>query len=208
MGNQKRATSNQNMNTTLLPDNFNQEVQRAIEVLRAGGSILYPTDTIWGIGCDATNNRAVEKIYKLKQRFENKSLIVLLDSIEKLHLYVEKLPEITFDLLSSIDTPLTIIYSNARNLAKNVIASDMTIAIRITREPFCQELIKSFKKPIVSTSANFSNEPTALTFNKIPKAISAKVDYVVNLYQDRLNQTKPSTIIRLFESGEYDVIRK
>jgi len=196
------------MISVLLPDNFNQEVQRAIEVLRAGGTILYPTDTIWGIGCDATNSRAVEKIYKLKQRTESKSLIVLLDSIEKLHLYVEKVPEITFDLLSSINTPLTIIYSNARNLAKNVIASDMTIAIRIAREPFCQELIKSFKKPIVSTSANFSNEPTALTFNKIPKEISTKVDYVVNLYQDRLNQTKPSTIIRLYESGEYDVIRK
>jgi L-threonylcarbamoyladenylate synthase len=196
------------MTTTPLPENFNQEVQRAIEVLRAGGTILYPTDTIWGIGCDATNSRAVEKIYKLKQRVESKSLIVLLDSIEKLPLYIEKVPEITFDLLNSIDTPLTIIYSNAKNLAKNVIAPDKTIAIRIAKEPFCQELIKSFKKPIVSTSANISNEPTALTFNKISKEISTKVDYVVNLYQERLSQTKPSTIIRLFESGEYEVIRK
>jgi L-threonylcarbamoyladenylate synthase len=196
------------MKTTSLPDNFNQEVQRAIEVLRAGGTILYPTDTIWGIGCDATNSRAVEKVYKLKQRVESKSLIVLLDDMEKLHHYVEKVPEITFDLLNSIDTPLTIIYSNARNLAKNVMASDKTIAIRIVREPFCKELIKSFKKPIVSTSANISNDPTALTFNKISNEISKKVDYVVSLYQDKLNQTKPSTIIRLFESGEYEVIRK
>lgn len=196
------------MKTTSLPDNFNQEVQRAIEVLRAGGTILYPTDTIWGIGCDATNSRAVEKVYKLKQRVESKSLIVLLDDMEKLHHYVEKVPEITFDLLNSIDTPLTIIYSNARNLAKNVMAADKTIAIRIVREPFCIELIKSFKKPIVSTSANISNDPTALTFNKISNEISKKVDYVVSLYQDKLNQTKPSTIIRLFESGEYEVIRK
>jgi L-threonylcarbamoyladenylate synthase len=196
------------MNTTSLPDNFNQEVQRAIEVLRAGGTILYPTDTIWGIGCDATNSRAVEKVYKLKQRVESKSLIVLLDSMEKLHHYVAKVPEITFDLLNSIETPLTIIYSNARNLAKNVMASDKTIAIRIVREPFCTALIKSFAKPIVSTSANISNDPTALTFNKISNEISKKVDYVVNLYQDRFNQTKPSTIIKLFESGEYEVIRK
>jgi L-threonylcarbamoyladenylate synthase len=171
----KPATSNQNMNTTSLPDNFNQEVQRAIEVLRAGGTILYPTDTIWGIGCDATNSRAVEKIYKLKQRVESKSLIVLLDNMEKLHLHVGKVPDITFDLLNSIETPLTIIYSNAKNLAKNVMAADKTIAIRIVREPFCSALIKSFSKPIVSTSANISNDPTALTFNKISKEIRKKL---------------------------------
>jgi L-threonylcarbamoyladenylate synthase len=196
------------MNPRSLPDNFNQEVQRALEVLRAGGTILYPTDTIWGIGCDATSSRAVEKVYKLKQRVESKSLIVLLDDMEKLPLYVEKVPDITFDLLNSIETPLTIIYSNARNLAKNVMAADKTIAIRIVREVFCKELIKSFNKPIVSTSANISNDPTALTFNKISKEIYEKVDYVVNLYQNELNLTKPSTIIRLFESGEYEVIRK
>lgn len=196
------------MNDIILPDNFNQEVQRALEVLRAGGTILYPTDTIWGIGCDATNSRAVEKVYKIKQRVESKSLIVLLDEMEKLHQYVEKVPDITFDLLHSIDTPLTIIYSNAKNLAKNVMAADRTIAIRIVREPFCKELIKSFNKPIVSTSANISNDPTALTFNKISREIHEKVDYVVNLYQDKLNQTKPSTIIRLFDSGEYEIIRK
>jgi L-threonylcarbamoyladenylate synthase len=196
------------MTITSLPDNFNQEVQRALEVLRAGGTILYPTDTIWGIGCDATNSRAVEKVYKLKQRVESKSLIVLLDDMEKLPVYVEKVPEITFDLLNSIDTPLTIIYSNARNLAKNVMAADKTIAIRIVREHFCKELIRSFNKPIVSTSANVSNDPTALMFSNISKEISEKADYIVNLYQNRLNQTKPSTIIRLFESGEYEVIRK
>jgi L-threonylcarbamoyladenylate synthase len=196
------------MTITSLPDNFNQEVQRALEVLRAGGIILYPTDTIWGIGCDATNSRAVEKVYKLKQRVESKSLIVLLDDMEKLPVYVEKVPEITFDLLNSIDTPLTIIYSNARNLAKNVMAADKTIAIRIVREHFCKELIRSFNKPIVSTSANVSNDPTALMFSNISKEISEKADYIVNLYQNRLNQTKPSTIIRLFESGEYEVIRK
>lgn len=197
-----------NTNATRLPNNFNQEVQRALEVLRAGGTILYPTDTIWGIGCDATNSRAVEKVYKIKQRLESKSLIVLLDDINKLPLHVKKVPDITFDLLNSIETPLTIIYSNAKNLAKNVMAPDKTIAIRIVREDFCKELIKSFNKPIVSTSANISNDPTALTFNKISKEIHNKVDYVVNLYQDKLNLIKPSTIIRLFENGQYEVIRK
>jgi len=196
------------MNDKSLPDNFYQEVQRALEVLRAGGVILYPTDTIWGIGCDATNSRAVEKVYKIKQRVERKSLIILLDNMEKIHQYVEKVPDITFDLIQSIDTPLTIVYSSAKNLPKNVMAADKTIAIRIVREPFCQELIKSFNKPIVSTSANISNDPTAITFSKISTKIHEKVDYVVNLYLDKLNQTKTSTIIRLLGTGEYTVIRK
>lgn len=196
------------MNNTSLPDNFNQEVQRAFEVLQAGGTILYPTDTIWGIGCDATNSRAVEKVYNIKQSVKRKNLIVLLDDAGKLPLYVEKVPEITYDLLNSVDTPITIIYSNAKNLAKNVIAADKTIAIRIVCEPFCRELLKTFKKPLVSTSANIINEPTALTFNKIANKLTGMADYVVNLYQDRFKQTKPSTIIRLYESGEYQVIRK
>jgi len=195
------------MENKSLPDNFSQEVQRALEVLHAGGTILYPTDTIWGIGCDATNYKAVEKVYKLKQRVESKSLIILLDDVEKISLYVSKVPEITYDLISSFNKPLTIIYSNAKNLAKNVMAADKSIAIRIVREPFCQALIKSFNKPIVSTSANISRDPAAITFNKISKEITEKVDYVVNLYQDKLNQTKASTIIRLFESGEYEIIR-
>ncbi len=196
------------METVLLPDNFNQEVQRSLEVLRAGGTLLYPTDTVWGIGCDATSVRAVEKVYKIKQRMESKSLIILLDDIEKLPMYVAKIPEITSDLLRSVETPLTIIYSNAKNLAKNVIAMDKTVAIRIVNEPFCKALIRSFGKPVVSTSANISREPTALTFKEISKEITGKVDYVVNLYQNRLHQTKPSTMIRLYDNGEYVVVRK
>jgi L-threonylcarbamoyladenylate synthase len=195
------------MENTSLPENFSQEVQRTLEVLRAGGTILYPTDTIWGIGCDATNSKAVEKVYKLKQRVESKSLIILLDDAEKISLYVEKVPEITMDLINSFDKPLTIIYSNAKNLAKNVMAADKSIAIRIVREPFCQALIKSFDKPIVSTSANVSSDPTAHTFNRISKEISEKVDYVVNLYHDKFNQTRPSTIIRLPEDGDFTIIR-
>lgn len=196
------------METVSLPDNFNQEIQRALEVLRAGGTILYPTDTIWGIGCDATNTRAVEKVYKIKKRVESKSLIVLLDDVEQLSLYVEKIPDVTKDLIMSVDTPLTIIYSNAKKLARNVIAMDKTVGIRIVQEVFCKTLIHSFGKPIVSTSANVSNEPTALTFHKISKEITEKVDYVVNLHQDTFNRTRPSTIIRLLENGEFVVVRR
>ncbi|MDZ4204108.1 MAG: L-threonylcarbamoyladenylate synthase [Bacteroidales bacterium] len=188
-------------------DNITQEVENSLKTLLDGGTILYPTDTIWGIGCDATNAKAVEKIYKIKQRVESRSLIILLDDVEKLQLYVGKIPDITFDLLDSVDAPLTVIYPNARSLARNVVAADNTIAIRIVKEPFCQALIKAFNKPIVSTSANVSNEPTALIFNKISKKITSQVDYIVNLYQDQVNKTKPSTIIRLFENGDYKVIR-
>lgn len=191
-----------------LPDNFYQELQRTLEVLNNGGTILYPTDTIWGIGCDATNSRAVEKVYRLKQRVESKSLIVLLDEIEKLPVYVSKVPEIAADLIQSYDKPLTIIFPNAKNLAKNVIAPDKSIAIRIVKEPFCRAMIKSLNKPIVSTSANISNAPTALTFSKISKGISDNVDYVVNLFQDKFNQTKPSTIIKITEDGDYVIIRE
>jgi L-threonylcarbamoyladenylate synthase len=190
-----------------LPDNFNQEVQRCLEVLRAGGTILYPTDTIWGIGCDATNARALEKVYKLKQRVESKSLIILLDSFDKLPQYVDKIPEMAHDLINSFDSPLTIIYSNAKGLAKNVIAADRTVAIRIVRHYFCRELINAFNKPIVSTSANISNHKPALTYSAISEEIRKGVDYVVNLYQDEPTLSRPSTIIRLYETGAFDVIR-
>lgn len=147
-------------------------------------------------------------MYKIKKRVESKSLIVLLDDVEQLSLYVEKIPDVTKDLIMSVDTPLTIIYSNAKKLARNVIAMDKTVGIRIVQEVFCKTLIHSFGKPIVSTSANVSNEPTALTFHKISKEITEKVDYVVNLHQDTFNRTRPSTIIRLLENGEFVVVRR
>src|ERR1035437_6171729 len=141
---------------------YEQELAKALEVLKSGGTLLYPTDTIWGLGCDATNPKAVEKIFKLKNREESKSLIVLLDDEDNLHKYVDNLPEITFDLLKNIDKPTTIVYSNAKNLAWNVIASDGTVGIRVTRDPFCRDLVKRFGKPIVSTSANISGDPSPI----------------------------------------------
>lgn len=184
-----------------------EELKKAIEVLKSGGTILYPTDTIWGIGCDATNNKAVQKIYRIKQRKFAKSLIILLDQEEKLTKYVKKVPDTAWDLLSNIDTPLTIIYPNAKNLAKNVIASDKTIAIRIVKNDFCKKLINLFNKPIVSTSANMSDEPIPLTFNNISPEIKSNVDHIVDLHKNNIHQIKPSTIIKLEEDGEFIVIR-
>jgi L-threonylcarbamoyladenylate synthase len=185
-----------------------KEIKNCIEVLARGGTILYPTDTIWGIGCDATNPEAVEKVYQIKKRMETKSLIILLDDQEKLLDYTKTVPEIAFDLLKSVHTPLTIIYPDARNLAPNVIAEDGSIAIRITKNKFCKKLIAAYGKPIVSTSANISGQPAPLIFKRIPAEILGQVDYTVNMYQEVLGEVKPSTIIRLKITGEFEIIRK
>ncbi len=186
---------------------YEQELEKAVEILKTGGTLLYPTDTIWGLGCDATNPKAVEKIFRLKNREESKSLIILLDDEINLYKYVDNLPEITFDLLKNLDKPTTIIYSNAKNLASNVVAADGTIGIRVTRDPFCCELVRRFGKPIVSTSANISGDPSPIVFREITKDLISQVSYTVNLYRDQMNSSKPSTIIRLFENGEFIIIR-
>ncbi len=185
-----------------------QEINRCVEVLKAGGTILNPTDTVWGIGCDATNADAVEKIYFLKKRMESRSLIILLDVAEKIPDYAGNIPEIAWDILKSVETPLTIIYPNAKNLAKNVIGTDHSIAIRIVKNEFCQALIAAFGKPIVSTSANFSGERTPLTFKDIPAEIISNVDYVVKHFREEIHYIKPSRIIKLEENGEFKIIRK
>ena len=188
--------------------NFEEDIAQSIVVLKNGGTILYPTDTIWGIGCDATNPKAVEKVYALKQRAESKSLIILVDSFDKIASYVEKVPDVASDLVSSMETPLTIIYSAAINLAPNVIASDGTIAIRVVNEEFCRQLIARFGKPIVSSSANIAGDSAPLIFSSIGDEIVNNVDYVVNLKHDIFNQSKPSTIIRLLENGEFNIVRQ
>ena len=184
-----------------------EEIKKVVEVLNLGGTILYPTDTIWGIGCDATNPKAAEKVYKLKGRMPQKSLICLVDSIEKLMEYVGSLPEMAVDLIESMTDPLTIIYPGAKNLAKNIVAEDRTIAIRIPRDEFCIALLKAFGKPITSTSANVSGDPSPLSFSKISSDIISGVDYVVNLNKDRINRPKASTIIRISDSGEVQILR-
>lgn len=186
---------------------FQEDIENALKTLQSGGVILYPTDTIWGLGCDATNPNAVEKIYRIKQRIESKSLIILINSFEQLDNYVDKIPEVAYDLLKCIENPVTVIYSNAKNLASNVIAGDGTIGIRIVKEEFCINLISRFGKPIVSTSANISGEESPVIFSHISKEIISNVDYIVKYRQETFSQSKPSTIIRLMETGEYIIIR-
>ena len=183
------------------------DIEKCYKILSKGGVILYPTDTVWGIGCDATNQKAVDKIYKIKKREETKSMIILLDDVLKLEFYVEQVPPIAFDLINKYDNPLTIIYPKAKNLSKNVIAKDGSIAIRIVRDEFCKRMLNIFNKPIVSTSANISGQETPLTFSKISKDIIKKMDYVVEYGQDVVSH-KASKIIKLSERDDFKVVRQ
>lgn len=184
------------------------EINKCIEVLKQGGTILYPTDTIWGIGCDATNEKAVTKVYELKKRADSKSMIVLLDTESRLLSYVREVPEQAWDLIEYAEKPLTIIYPEARNLAANVMAEDKSIAIRITKDEFCKRLVGKFHKPLISTSANISGKPLPSSFSDIDKEILSGVDYIVNLRQKEKSLATPSTIIKLGLRGEFKIIRK
>ncbi len=184
------------------------ELEKTIGFLEKGKVILYPTDTIWGIGCDATQSRAVDRIYKIKQRVESKSMIILLDDAAKLSHFVRTVPPIAFDLISRYQEPLTIIYPDAMNVAKNVIAQDGSVAIRIVRDDFCREMIRMFGKPIVSSSANLSGEPAPIVYSNISEEIKKKVDYIVDYHRDIMIRSKPSTLIRLTEDSGFEVLRK
>lgn len=185
-----------------------EDINQALETLKNGGLILYPTDTIWGIGCDATNAEAVEKVFALKGRDKNKTMLVLLHNDNQLASYVREIPEVAYELIEAMDRPLTIIYSDAKNLAPNAIAEDGSIGIRIVDHPFCQQLLQRFRKPIISTSANISGHPTATNFDEISEEIKNGVDYIVKFDQQNLDQGKPSIIMKLDPSGKFDFIRK
>lgn len=185
-----------------------EDIKKACEVLRNGGVILYPTDTIWGIGCDATNEEAVKRIYEIKQRSDNKSMLVLTDNPVRLEQYVSDVPSIAWDLIDLTDKPLTIIYDNAKNLAVNLIADDGSIGIRVTDEAFSRELCKQFRKPIVSTSANVSGETAPAVFREISEEIKASVDYIVSYRQADNKKNPPSSIIKLEKNGTIQIIRK
>lgn len=184
------------------------EIKKALEVLISGGVILYPTDTIWGLGCDATNEAAVQKLLELKNRPEHKSLIVLLDNDNKLQSYVKEIPEVAYDLIEYAEKPLTIIFDAAKNLAPSVINKDGSVGIRIVKHDFCSPLIQRFRKPLVSTSANLSGEASPKNFDDIDDAIKAGVDYIVDFEQEKRQHGAPSTIIKLGESGLFNFIRK
>jgi len=187
---------------------MNEDIVKAIEILQKGGIILYPTDTIWGIGCDATNAHAVKRIYDLKKREDSKSMLVLLDNESKLNSYLTEVPEIAWDLIDFATKPLTIIYPNAKNLATNLIAEDKSIGIRITREEFSKTLCMRFKKPIVSTSANISGEPSPTSFDKISQEVKEGVDYIVKYRQEETSNPAPSSIMKLGLGGEIKIIRE
>jgi L-threonylcarbamoyladenylate synthase len=187
---------------------MNEDIKKAIEVLKQGGIILYPTDTIWGIGCDATNEEAVEKLYAIKQRDKSKSMLILLDNPIKLQTYIQEVPDIAWDLIDLTDKPLTIILDGAKNLATNLISNDGSIGIRITAEDFSRELCMRFRKPIVSTSANITGQPTPQSFNQIDPEIFELVDYVVEYRQNEMSKQTPSSIIKLEANGNINIIRK
>jgi len=185
-----------------------EDISKALDVLYNGGLILYPTDTIWGIGCDATNEEAVKKVYALKRRADNKALITLVDSPVKVEFYVQDMPSLAWDLIEMANKPLTIIYDEARNLAPNLIGEDNSIAIRVTNEKFSKELCKRYRKAIVSTSANISGVPSPQNFDEISDIIKKGVDYIVKFRQDDQQKAAPSSIIKLGKGGEIKIIRE
>jgi len=187
------------------PD-INTEVHNAFEAIKNGGIILYPTDTVWGIGCDATNPEAVKKIYALKQREESKSMIVLMNSDRMMHNVFKDIPEVAWQILDLSEKPTTLILDNPRNVAPNIIAEDKTLGIRLVTEPFCFKLMERMRKPLVSTSANISGRPTPTSFKEIDHHILDGVDYVVNLHREKVS-AKPSAIIKLGNNLQVKVIR-
>ena len=185
-----------------------QDVKKACEVMQKGGIILYPTDTIWGIGCDATNAEAVKRVYDIKKRADSKAMLVLVDSSVKVDFYVRDVPAVAWDLIDYATKPLTIIYDGARNLAENLLAEDGSVGIRVTGEAFSKELCFRFRKAIVSTSANISGQPSPANFSEISEEIKQAVDYIVGYRQDEVGHPKPYAIIKLGKGGEVKIIRE
>lgn len=185
-----------------------EDIRRAVETMRAGGTILYPTDTVWGIGCDATNAAAVQRVYEIKRRSDHKAMICLVDSDVRLQRYVRNVPDVAWDVLEYATKPLTVILDGAVNLAQNLIADDGSVAIRITREAFSKQLCYRFQKPIVSTSANISGEPTAQNYRDIAPEVVAAVDYVCMARRQEHRPHTPSSIIKLTADGIVTVIRQ
>ena len=189
-------------------EKIREEIKKACEVLQKGGVILYPTDTVWGIGCDATNEEAVKRVYEIKRRADSKAMLVLVDSDVKVDFYVKDVPEVAWDLIQYATKPLTVIYDDARNLASNLIGEDGSVGIRVTSEEFSKQLCFRFRKAIVSTSANISGEPSPASFSEIQDEIKQAVDYIVEYRQDEPAGAKPSSILKLGKGGVIKIIRE
>lgn len=188
-------------------NDFNDDINAAVATLRNGGVILYPTDTVWGLGCDATNDKAVEKIFSIKTRDESKSLIVLVNGEQMLERYVDSIPDIAFELVSVADGPITIIYPKGKNMAKGVCAADGSVGVRICSDEFCRQLLAQFRKPLVSTSANFSGKPSPKFFGDIEADLVSMVDYLVKYRQHDRRKSVPSPVIKLNSDGTIRIIR-
>lgn len=186
---------------------MNTEIQNALQIIQQGGIILYPTDTVWGIGCDATNENAVKKIYSLKQREESKSMITLVNGERMLYQIFKDIPQVAWEIWDNSEKPTTLILDQPKNVASNIIANDNTLGVRIVSEPFCYKLMERLKRPLVSTSANISGQPAPKSFKEIAPEIIKGVDYIVNLHHDKICN-KPSTIIKLTLDSQVTIIRK
>ena len=193
--------------TPLLTPESKEDIRRAVEVMNKGGIILYPTDTIWGLGCDATNADAVRRIYEIKQRTDAKALISLVDSETKVQFYVKEVPEVAWDVMELSERPMTVVFDGGRNLAPNLLAEDGSVAIRITKEAFSKELCMRMKRAVVSTSANISGQPAPRCFAEISEEIKGAVDYICTSRQDEPPTQTASSIIKLGAGGEVTIIR-
>jgi L-threonylcarbamoyladenylate synthase len=188
---------------------YRNDIKQAIEVLKRGGVILYPTDTVWGIGCDATRSDAVKKVFEIKRRADSKALITLMSNTAMLERYVDDVPDVAFELIDVATTPLTIVYDKGINLAPELLADDGSIGVRISTERFSSSLCREFRRPIVSTSANISGQPTPRTFTEISDEIKAAVDYVCTSRQEETDDShKPSSVIKLSNNGQIKILRK
>lgn len=200
--------SNKNMSQELSPMSYEADLKQAVETLKKGGIILYPTDTVWGIGCDASNPDAVRRIYELKRRAESKSMIVLVHDLPMLERTVSDIPEVAYDMVELAVRPLTVIYDRAVGVAPNLLAEDGSLAVRLTRERFSRDLCKALRRPVVSTSANLSGEPTPAIYSAISAEIVEGVDYVVHYRREDRSTSAPSQIIKLSADARVQIIRE
>lgn len=187
---------------------YDEDIKKALAVMRKGGVILYPTDTVWGLGCDSTNANAVERIFQIKKRADSKSLIILVNSIDMLSRYVSEIPDIALDMAEISDTPLTIVYDKGRSLAQGVTAEDGSVGIRLCQDPFCDDLITALRKPLVSTSANITGGLPPAVFDEISEEIKNDVDYICLYRQDDRSRVKPSSVIRISSNGAVKILRE
>jgi L-threonylcarbamoyladenylate synthase len=206
-GNRKKEKRNSKRIKSLTTMDFREDIDNAMKALREGGVILYPTDTVWGLGCDATNESAVAKIFEIKKRIDSKSLIVLVNGITMLERYVRSIPHVASELIDVSDKPITIVYPAGKNFARGVCNEDGSVGIRITFDSFCNEIISRLRKPIVSTSANYSGAPAPGIFTEIDEAVVRSVSYVVRYRQDDNTKHKPSPVIKVNSDGTLKIIR-